>query len=132
MKEFSLEEYLKNPNRKLVTRSGREARIICTDRKSITSHAPILALVKNSNNEEIAHTYYPNGMNLALGKHDNDLFFAPEKHEGWVNVYHNGYCYRFDNNYPFATEKEAKDNSLAPNVEIGYEYVGTIKVEWED
>lgn len=34
MKEFSLEEHLKNPEKKIVTRNGRKARIICTDRDS--------------------------------------------------------------------------------------------------
>ena len=32
MKPFNLEEYLANPNKKLVTRDGREVeRILCTD-----------------------------------------------------------------------------------------------------
>ena len=33
MKQFNLEEYLKDPNKKVVTRDGRNARIVCTDRK---------------------------------------------------------------------------------------------------
>ena len=45
MKPFNLEEYLANPNRKIVTRDGRNVRIICTDRKD--SDFPIVALVKN-------------------------------------------------------------------------------------
>lgn len=32
MKPFSLKEYLKNPNKKVVTRDREEVRIICTDR----------------------------------------------------------------------------------------------------
>ena len=47
MKEFNLEEYLKNPSRQVVTRNGREVRIICTDYKS---RKPIIGLVKK--NEE--------------------------------------------------------------------------------
>ena len=31
MKQFNLEEYLKNPLRKIVTRGGRPVRIVCTD-----------------------------------------------------------------------------------------------------
>ena len=31
MKQFSLEEYLANPSKKVVTRDGRNVRIICTD-----------------------------------------------------------------------------------------------------
>lgn len=32
MKQFSLEKYLANPERKIVTREGKKVRIICTDR----------------------------------------------------------------------------------------------------
>lgn len=31
MKPFTLEEYLANPNKKVVTRDGRNAKIICTN-----------------------------------------------------------------------------------------------------
>lgn len=33
MKQFSLKEYLKNPNQRVVIIDGEEVRIICTDRK---------------------------------------------------------------------------------------------------
>ena len=33
MKQFNLMEYLANPSRKIVTRDGRNVRIICTDKK---------------------------------------------------------------------------------------------------
>ena len=33
MKQFDLKEYLKGPNKKVVTRDGRNVRIICTDRR---------------------------------------------------------------------------------------------------
>lgn len=34
MRRFDLEEYLDNPDIKVVTRDGREVRILCTDKKS--------------------------------------------------------------------------------------------------
>lgn len=48
MKPFNLEKYLANPNKKLVTRDGRNARIVCTDAKGTY---PILALVEYDNDE---------------------------------------------------------------------------------
>ena len=42
---FNLEEYTKNPNRKIVTRDGRAVtKILCTDAKG---PFPIVALVEN-------------------------------------------------------------------------------------
>ena len=34
MKQFNLEEYLKDPSREIITRDGRPVRIICTNAKS--------------------------------------------------------------------------------------------------
>lgn len=43
MKPFNLEEYLANPSKKIVTKEGKPARIICTDRRDL--YFPIVALV---------------------------------------------------------------------------------------
>lgn len=45
MEPFDLQEYLKNPSRKVITRGGKNARIICTD---AISENPIIALVLKS------------------------------------------------------------------------------------
>ena len=33
MKQFNLDEYLKNPTKKVITRDGNSVRILCTDAK---------------------------------------------------------------------------------------------------
>lgn len=46
MEQFSLDEHLKNPDRKIVTRDGHLVRIICTDRNDPNPpQHPIVALV---------------------------------------------------------------------------------------
>ena len=84
MKEFNLEEYLKNPNREVVTRDGRKVRIICTDRKGDT---PIIALVHSADDgQEFGYAFYSNGKYFIDKDDEIDLFFAPEKHEGWIII----------------------------------------------
>ena len=53
MEKFNLEEYLKNPSRKVVTRDGRNVRIVCTDRN--INNFPIVALIQlyNDSDEEV-------------------------------------------------------------------------------
>ena len=34
MKQFNLKEYLENPERRIITRNGRNVRIICINRKN--------------------------------------------------------------------------------------------------
>ena len=119
MKAFNLEEYLKNPKRKVVTKDGRNVRIVCTDVKS--ELYPVLALVDNWG-EEICNSYTKEGRFLPGNEAHRDLFFAPEKHEGWVNVYRD-----FDDmmcGSVFATEEDAKCNAKTA--------IATVKIEWEE
>ena len=127
MEKFNLEEYLKNPSRKVVTRDGRKARILCTDRKG---DYPIIALVENCDSiDESVCSYDKNGIFYTSGISDNnDLFFAPEKHEGWVNLYKDldeGRTRYMGNIY---NSKEGAENSIINNGR----YLTTIKIEWEE
>lgn len=126
MKQFSLEEYLANPNRKIVTRDGRDARIICTD--AINGSRPIIALVKLSNSAygERCMYYTKEGKFYTSSYLSNsDLFFAPEKHEGWVNMYrdsNNGHT----TGAVFDSQEDAEKNGKDCDC-----YASTVKVEWE-
>ena len=76
MKQFNLKEYLKNSSQKVVTRDGREVRIVCTDAKN---DFPIIALLCCSDNKEDVLNYKKNGRTHSEYESPNDLFFAPEK-----------------------------------------------------
>ena len=124
MEQFSLEEYLANPARKVVTGDGRKVKILCTNRKSTY---PIVALVENhdSDNESV-YSYRENGLySLFSQSEENNLFFAPEKHEGWINVFR-------DKDASVGTgifnskEEAEKIGKFSTN------YVTTIKIEWEE
>ena len=122
MEQFSLEKYLANPSRKVVTRDGRRVRIICTDMKSTTY--PVVALIENGSGYEQLITFSKNGEYAVNESSRSDLFFAPEKHEGWVNVYEEG-TNRYLDGCICVTKEEAKRIR-------GYGYVTTIKIEWEE
>lgn len=125
MKQFSLEEYLKNPNRKIITRDGLNVRIICTDKRK--DDYPILALCTMDNGSETCYSYLPNGKHYLIEDSYKDLFFAPEKHEGWVNVYKGNAYYCLGGTIPFQSESEAKKHIVK-----NCGYVNTIRIEWED
>lgn len=74
MKQFSLEEYLKNPNRRIITKDGRKARIICIDRE-VRNCKVIVALVKSKDIEDILN-YSENGICYFTADENFDLFFA--------------------------------------------------------
>ena len=79
MKQFNLKEYLKNPSQKVITRDGREVRIICIDYKS---DYPIIGLVTIKENKELAYNFQKNGEYYFTDEESSlDLFFATEKKE---------------------------------------------------
>ena len=123
MKQFDLKEYLANPSRKVVTRDGRNVRIICTDMKSTTY--PVVALIEDGSGCEQIFTFSKNGEYAVNESSRSDLFFAPEKHEGWVNISREEYGYEGGLIYDSKedAEKIAKVNKCC---------VATIKIEWEE
>lgn len=129
MKEFNLEKYLKNPSQKVVTRDGREVRIICTDFLS-EMNKPVIALIKEYENKENAWNFTKNGKyHLPENEESSkDLFFAPTKREGWVNLYK-------DKNEDITylpgiihdSEEEAKKA-----IKGDPDFIATIKIEWDE
>ena len=124
MEQFNLEEYLANP-RKVITRDGRNARIICTDAKN---NYPIVALIETPNGKERQPCGYKEDGTYIIGeKHPCDLFFAPEKHEGWLNIYRSKSGFYLRGN-PYKTKEEADEVARA-NYKT---FCATIKIEWKE
>lgn len=129
MKQFNLEEYLANPSKKVVTRDGHSVRIICTD-KNDTIY-PVVGLVDIGSREITLH-YTIEGENWISKESSRDLFFAPEKHEGWVNIYKAAtrqtlgcLVTRYVGSSIWPTEEAAKTAA-------GADPIATIKIEWEE
>lgn len=123
MKKFNLEEYLKNPSKRVVTREWYPVRIVCTDMKGLYPIVGIVRDLYDANNEN-AISYTENGSHILNWESRRDLFFASEKHEGWINVYRNGehlWCGDIKR-----TEAEAKE------FEASEFYITSIKIEWEE
>ena len=124
MIQFSLEEYLRNP-RDLVTRNGRKARVICKDR--VSKVCPLVVLVTMEDGEEIPFTYHTDGK-FYHDESELDLFFAPEKHEGWMNVYRNKETGIMSFGQVLHTSRKEAEELAKPS---DY-YVATAKIEWEE
>ena len=124
MRPFNLDEYLKNPGRHIVTRKGTDAKIICTDGSNKTY--PIFALIQNEEYKDVL-SYTNDGMNVKGYESPFDLFFATEKKNGWVNLYKSGNNVIFGSNRPYNSEEVGKDNIM-----LAFDYITTIKIEWEE
>ena len=127
MKPFNLEEYLKNPSKPLVTRSGLNARIVCD---YAPGDFPIIAIIDKMSMVDncVTHVAY---RKEGLINQDGipspyDLFFATEKHKGWVNIYKNAFGVYLPSPI-YQTKEEAEEEGKISNG-----YVSTIKIEWEE
>ena len=125
MKQFNLEEYLKNPSKNVVTRMGRKVRIICTDRED--SIYPIIALIKDDKREsEILVTYTKDGIPAEYNEAYYTLFFAPEKKSAWINLYKMNSIIS-----PGPRVYNTKEEAESAAGDKSY-YISTIKIEWEE
>ena len=120
MEQFNLDEYLKDPSRKVVTMNGNSVRIICTDR---LGEFPIIGLVRTDNIEKVT-SYTNSGCVYREVPSECDLFFAPEIHEGWVNVYQEDNLLRCGNVYDTKSEAEQHGSYV--------KRLATVKIEWEE
>ena len=125
MKPFDLKEYLKNQSRKVVTRDGRNVKIYCTN---YYNQHPIIAQIEG---EERSHAFRETGHYNIYGESIGDLFFAPEKHEGWINIFR-GKDGPLTGNTVFASKEEAEESRWHGNSFTKDLYLESVKVEWEE
>ena len=124
MKPFNLEEYLKNPSKKVVTKEGKTIkRILCTDARG---NYPIVALIDEGLYDN-ALSYTKDGKLYAGESNVYDLFFASEKYEGWLNIYRSESGFYLRGN-PYKSKEEADEVAKAnPKT-----FCTTVKIEWEE
>lgn len=128
MKEFNLTEYLKDSSKKVVTRDGREVRIICTDAKG---DEPIIALVYNKNrDEENVYTYNRDGSFYRDNYDCLDLFFKSinnnTNREGWINLFKDE-----DIVYLTGIIHDSEEDARKA-IKGDPDFIATIKIEWEE
>ena len=128
MKQFSLDEYHKNPSRGLVTRSGLSARIVCDD---APSNFPIVAIIDKMSMLDNCVTHFayrkeglvnPDGTPSPY-----DLFFATKKYEGWVNVFKNDEGENYATYSIYKSKEEVEEDGKQYSG-----YITSIEIKWEE
>ena len=119
MKPFNLEEYLKNPLKKVVTRGGTPVKIHCTNYLGAN---PIIAEIEGSGQ---SRSFNADGSHFSV-ESVIDLFFETEKHEGWINILRGGkyIC-------PMVCIYDSKEKA-EENANMDRNCVATVKIEWEE
>lgn len=84
MERFSLEKYLEDPSRKVVTKDGHEVRILCTD---LCGRKPVVGAVRVGGDQEEVMTFTADGHYMYGEEGDANLFFTPNKQSRYVYLY---------------------------------------------
>ena len=121
MKRFDLEEYIANPNKKVITRDGRNVTILCTNYDY--SPCQVIAQIEG---EEHSQGFCVTGHLKIHGESMDDLFFAPEKNEGWINIFK-----VYDYNVVGQTRIFESEKTAIEEGKNYDNYFTTIKIEWE-
>lgn len=125
MKQFNLTDYKQNPNLRVVTREGYSVTIVDTDYRSPDGCYPIVGIIHYIREDKIS-TFDYRGRSISRNTDNgpSDLFFGPENHEGWINIYkyEGGY-------YPGDKIHDSKPVALEYGKPMS---IATIKIEWED
>ena len=121
MRQFDLKEYLANPNKKVVTRSGKNVTIHCTNYQGAF---PIVAEIEGL---DTSMAFTIDGVYGLIPGSNYDLFFAPEKHEGWINLYKNEDGISWISPNYFTSKEEAEKTGKECSG-----YITTPKIEWEE
>ena len=123
MKQFNLEEYLKNPDKKIVTRDGKDVRVICVNR--ISEDYPVVALIRNKDKKAI-ECYTKDGKFIKNKIYNHDLLFAAVKKSAWINLYKMNSIIS-----PGPRAYDTKEEAESAAGDKSY-YISTIKIEWEE
>ena len=83
MKPFSLEEYLKNPSQKIVTRDGREAEIVGV--RATGDYPVIVSIYSTFFKDKISYRCTKEGKRYKSILSELDLFFALEEDDDIIN-----------------------------------------------
>lgn len=122
MKQFDLAEYLENPSRKVVTRDGRNVTIHCTNYQGFFS---VVAEIEGLNT---SMAFSISGVYGHVQGSVYDLFFAPEEHEGWINLFGGSLCGLYIGDLRIFESKENAEKKGKNN----RDYVKSIKIKWEE
>ena len=120
MKPFNIKEY-NNPSRKIMTGEGIPVRILCTD---VKRDYPIITLIED-NGKEYIRNFLLDGTTGVNTNEKYHLFFAPEKHEGYVNLFRQ--TAGINAGFVFNTKEEAEKSAKGIPC-----YITTTKIEWEE
>ncbi len=107
----------------VMTRDGRPVRILCTDFKN--DGYPVVAAILEGG-EELLCSYNEQGRLCMKSVGGCDLFMAPIKRTGWVNICHD----KFGDSrgcFLYKTKEEAEEHARHRE-----DYITTVPVEWEE
>lgn len=125
MKPFNLEAA--KAGKPLITRDGRRAKFLAHVPEATESHQVVIFVEGGRR----PNGYYENGSYLEDEEADTDLFMAPEKVSGWVNLYQRDKGEVATSRNRIHPSKEIAEYSAVTTCSAVEKYLGAVFVEIE-
>lgn len=107
----------------IVTRDGRPARIVCFD---AAGEFPVIALIRYGTDKEVPQSCMLTGSVAYKEDSADDLFMAPVKRRGYVNLYRKG------NRIISGETIHEKEECAMDTGNVDESYITTVAIEWEE
>ena len=117
MKPFDLEAA--KAGAPVVTRNGKKARIICFDLNN-GEYVLVVAITPGNGREEIVLMKKDGRYSIIFDESTHDLFMAPVKKEGWLNI------------YPKSISSDIYPTRELADLRAQQSRVACVRVEWEE
>lgn len=129
MEPFTLEKYLQNPQREIVTGEGRPVRILCTDIQDPRDNRQIVAAVSYDTAGELVFRYDATGDAQIKTLPEANLYFKSAAREGYVNIFRDKRNTIFTGADVYNTKEAAIESASVTN---WWTLLATVRVEYTE
>lgn len=129
MEPFTLEKYLQNPQREIVTGEGRPVRILCTDIQDPRDNRQIVAAVSYDTAGELVFRYDATGNAQLKSLPEANLYFKSASCVGYVNIFRDKKNTIFTGAEVYGTKESAIEGA---SVTDWWTLLATVRVEYTE
>jgi hypothetical protein len=129
MEPFTLEKYLQNPQREIVTGEGRPVRILCTDIQDPRDNRQIVAAVSYDTAGELVFRYDATGDAQLKSLPEANLYFKGAARVGYVNIFRDEKNTVFTGAEVYDTRESAIEGA---SVTDWWTLLATVRVEYTE
>lgn len=123
--KFLYQDYLKNPNKTIVTRAGNSVHIVHVEKDANSGGKSIVGIVEETTGK-VVKLYDDQGRISANSESDYDLFFEAVEKKGYINLFRN------ESGEIFAVYYADRNTAQTARGQGKYAFLMSSLIRWEE